>query len=293
MRRFFFSILVLIPLCNFAKSVKINDVYLVHEDSKYGEKGLTLKISFDIEGCLNESCDIVALFYNSTNGAQIPKSSSGYKYDNKWLCTSKDFKPSYSNSTYTKLEMFIPYSAFELPNNPYALEVEFYIRDTYTVLLKLGRYKFTLIKLDKPCFSCGGSGDCFLCHGLGGRNAGNMYTGYYWMTCNNCYGKKYCTTCGGKKYLSLSKSMAAKNESNSIPSSNYRNSGTVKIKTNRKKCTLCNNGRIKMPISAVNPDYIEKCSECGELMKYSKHIHQDCSTCYGTGYIETNEAVIE
>lgn len=286
MKYFLFSIFVLIPLCNFAKSARINDVYLVHEDRKYNEKGLTIQISFNIEGCLNESCDIVVLFYNSTNGAQIPKSSSGYRYDNKWLCTSKDFKPPYDNTTYTKLEMFIPYSAFELPNNPYDLEVEFHIRDTYTELLKSGRYKFSLIKFDKPCFSCFGSGDCYLCLGMG-VNA--TFSG----ACSKCYGRKYCETCRGKKKISFSKSMAWKSEYNSTPLYDSNNNSSVKIKTNRKKCTLCNNGRIKMPISVVNPNYAEKCNECGELMKYSKHIHQDCSTCYGTGYIETNEAVIK
>lgn len=197
------------------------------------------------------------------------------------------------------MKIFIPYSAFELPNGDYEIQVEFLVRNNRYVLAKSGRYTFNFHKSESGCEVCLGRGICSLCLGTGGRSMGTMYTGYYWSPCYICGGNKYCKYCKGKKYISYSFSWEFTEKktnypSNSMPPSyNFNNGGNAKVKTNRKRCTLCNNGRIKVPISTWTEASARRCDECGEFMKYSGHFHQDCSVCYGQGYTETYEAVIE
>lgn len=279
----------------FGRSAEIRDVNFIHEVIKNNEKGMTVKVTFSIYGCQYQECDAIIFFYNRNGGAQIPKQDSGYRYDKKWLCTFSEFKPKYDSSKYTDYEFFIPYSAFHLPNGPYELDAEIVVRCNLSEVHKSGKYPFEMVKYEYGCYSCNSSGVCFLCSGAGGYSS----MGYQWYICRGCGGRKYCLTCGGRGTLSSTKTLNCQYNTTSQPvqygTSTYAtpNAGSAKIRTTRKKCRVCNNGRIKVPISAVNSNYEEICAECGEKMKITKHIHQDCGVCYGTGYMESNEAIIE
>lgn len=281
--------------CVATAETTINDIRIRHEIRSNNQYGMAIDISFNIDGAKGENCDVILMFYNKVNGAKLMKYSSGYSTSSNNLCASRKFIPSYDNSTFNNFEIFIPYSAFELPNNPYELEFKVYIRkiSNNKTLAVSSKKPFTLIKLDYNCYGCGGDGICSACYGNGGYST---YGYRNWNVCYRCHGRKYCTTCGGNKTLSQSKSLDYSYISSSTtPSYNsgYNAGNNIDIKTTRTQCRVCNGtGKKKVYISnSIHNDTKYYCSECGET-DLVKHIHQSCSACYGNGYIESSEAVV-
>lgn len=50
-------------------------------------------------------------------------------------------------------------------------------------------------KVERECYSCKGSGQCFACHGTGKSTQTRMGVPF---NCSICHGKKKCTHCDGK-----------------------------------------------------------------------------------------------
>ncbi|MCI4667075.1 MAG: hypothetical protein MRZ79_02870 [Bacteroidia bacterium] len=90
-------------------TTKFQKVWVDHNITKNGEKGMRIHAKFDINYLQQEECKMIAWFYF--------KSGSVLKdFDKKFYTTSgqvsvhRSFTPKYEKTTFTDLSMFIPYS---------------------------------------------------------------------------------------------------------------------------------------------------------------------------------------
>lgn len=78
------------------------------------KKGLSVKVSFDISNMKDKDARVVCYFYD-VDGKALTDKNNRYKTTDGHVSSGEDIKPKYDNSSYTDLEVKIPYDELHLP----------------------------------------------------------------------------------------------------------------------------------------------------------------------------------
>ncbi len=92
-------------------NAKINRVWVDHNVYENGQKGMRIHVSFDCNNMLSFKGWCVAWFYNADGTPMKNYSTDKYVNSEHSVGTWTTFTPSYVNSTYSDLKLFIPNSA--------------------------------------------------------------------------------------------------------------------------------------------------------------------------------------
>lgn len=95
-------------------SGKFTSVYETHNVTQNGENGLFINVSFDVSGMKGKKGRIVCYFCDE-EGKDIPGTEASYQTTSGSLFCRKYFTPSYDNSTYTNVGIFLPHKQIK-PN---------------------------------------------------------------------------------------------------------------------------------------------------------------------------------
>ena len=116
-----------------SNNATIKSVYVSNDADVDGEKGLSVKVSFDVSG-MKEHEGRVSCYYDSNGNALIDKNN---RYNTSGtpsnVASGEDIKPPYDNCTYTDFEIKIPYSELHLSSTySRTLRVDVIVWDNYS-----------------------------------------------------------------------------------------------------------------------------------------------------------------
>lgn len=127
-------------------SVMLDDIDVNHNVVQWGKKGLEILIDFDIENALSKDCRATAYFYYSS-GKALKDFNNSYCTVGGDVSVGTDFEPSYKNSTYTDLKLFIPYDELHMGDGEHELKFTVTLwDDKENSLINSGAYYFTYSK---------------------------------------------------------------------------------------------------------------------------------------------------
>ena len=117
-----------------SNNATIKSVYVSNDADVDGEKGLSVKVSFDVSGMKEHEGRVSCYFYDSNGNALIDKNN---RYNTSGtpsnVASGEDIKPPYDNCTYTDFEIKIPYSELHLSSTySRTLRVDVIIWDNYS-----------------------------------------------------------------------------------------------------------------------------------------------------------------
>ena len=112
----------------------IKSVYVSNDADVDGEKGLSVKVSFDVSGMKGHNGRVSCYFYDSNGNALIDRNNRYHTSGTPSNVSSgEDIKPRYDNSTYTDFEIKIPYSELHLSSTySRTLRVDVIVWDYYS-----------------------------------------------------------------------------------------------------------------------------------------------------------------
>ncbi len=130
-------------------SATIHKVEVVKDVIVNYKKGLSVKVSFNISNMKDKDARVVCYFYDVDGNALIDKNNR-YKTTDGHVSSGEDIKPKYDNSSYTDLEVKIPYDELHLtgPINTRTLRVDVIVWDQSSDPHK------ELARKDKTSFTC-------------------------------------------------------------------------------------------------------------------------------------------
>ena len=98
-----------------SKNATIKSVSVSNNADVDGEKGLSVKVSFDVSGMKDQKGRVSCYFYDSNGNALVDKNNRYYTTGSpSYVSSGEDIKPRFENSTYTEFEVKIPYSELHL-----------------------------------------------------------------------------------------------------------------------------------------------------------------------------------
>lgn len=98
-----------------SNNAAIKSVYVSNDADVDGEKGLSVKVSFDVSGMKGHNGRVSCYFYDTNGNALIDRNNRYHTSGTPSNVSSgEDIKPRYDNSTYTDFEIKIPYSELHL-----------------------------------------------------------------------------------------------------------------------------------------------------------------------------------
>lgn len=117
-----------------SNNATIKSVYVSNDEDVDGEKGLSVKVSFDVSGMKGHNGRVSCYFYDTNGNALIDRNNryhtSGTPSN---VASGEDIKPRYDNSTYTDFEIKIPYSELHLSSTySRTLRVDVVVWDYYS-----------------------------------------------------------------------------------------------------------------------------------------------------------------
>lgn len=206
----------------YAASVVFKNIWLEHGTVINGVKGLTVHVAFDIYGYRGQTCKAIAYFEYPKGTGLKDKNRQYYTTDGN-VCASKTFTPSYDNTSFSDLSIFIPLSELHLLSGTRTYYTNVYIQSPNGTFLGNSDYE-----------SFDGTGveesEQYAGNYIGNDNSGTptktwredlgygMFAinkldnnGVRFRTifrpcsacrgttmCGNCYGTKVCTICRGR-----------------------------------------------------------------------------------------------
>ena len=100
---------------NITKTATIKTVSVSNDADMDGEKGLTVHVAFDISGMKDTDGKVSCYFYDSNGNALIDTNDSyGTNGSPSHVAVSRSTKPGYDNTTYSDLEIKIPYNELHI-----------------------------------------------------------------------------------------------------------------------------------------------------------------------------------
>ena len=91
----------------FADGVTFKRIWLEHNVTQNGEKGLIVHVAFDISGMKGQNCKAIA-YFDYPQGTGIKDTNGRYCTTGGTVCTSMDFSPGWTDTSYSDLALFIP-----------------------------------------------------------------------------------------------------------------------------------------------------------------------------------------
>ena len=117
-----------------SNNATIKSVYVSNDADVDGEKGLSVKVSFDVSGMKGHNGRVSCYFYDTNGNALIDRNNRYHTSGTPSNVSSgEDIKPRYDNSTYTDFEIKIPYSELHLSSTySRTLRVDVVVWDYYS-----------------------------------------------------------------------------------------------------------------------------------------------------------------
>lgn len=117
-----------------SNNATIKSVYVSNDADVDGEKGLSVKVSFDVSGMKGHNGRVSCYFYDTNGNALIDRNNRYHTSGTPSNVSSgEDIKPRYDNSTYTNFEIKIPYSELHLSSTySRTLRVDVVVWDYYS-----------------------------------------------------------------------------------------------------------------------------------------------------------------
>ena len=117
-----------------SNNATIKSVYVSNDADVDDEKGLSVKVSFDVSGMKGHNGRVSCYFYDTNGNALIDRNNRYHTSGTPSNVSSgEDIKPRYDNSTYTDLEIKIPYSELHLSSTySRTLRVDVVVWDYYS-----------------------------------------------------------------------------------------------------------------------------------------------------------------
>ena len=103
------------PVTKSSKSATIKTVSVYNDADVDGKKGVSVHVSLDISGMKGTDAKVSCYFYDSSGNALVNTNGSyGTTGSSSYVAVSKSIKPRYENTTYSDLEIKIPYDELHL-----------------------------------------------------------------------------------------------------------------------------------------------------------------------------------
>lgn len=109
-------------------SATVKSITTEHNLYQNGQKGMNVKVSFDVSGMKGKTGICVAYFYFENGTALNDYNKHYYTTDGK-VSSSTKYTPGWDNTTYTDLKIFIPYSELHLGSGKSHLKAKVEIFD--------------------------------------------------------------------------------------------------------------------------------------------------------------------
>lgn len=123
------SILFYLLIVNWvsADNLTMKKIWLEHDVTRSGEKGMVVHIAFDISNMKGQKCKAIA-YFEYPKGTGLKDRNGRYKTTNGNVCSSASFTPGYINTTYSDLDIFIPVSELHLLSGKRTYYTQVYIQ---------------------------------------------------------------------------------------------------------------------------------------------------------------------
>ena len=94
-------------------SAEIEKIWIEHNESEYGEKGMRIHVACDIHGLQNKQVNLSVYFYYATDNPIIDTNNK-YCTSDGHVATNRYVTPPYDNCHYSDLSIFMPYKEFHI-----------------------------------------------------------------------------------------------------------------------------------------------------------------------------------
>lgn len=133
---------------NYAKaSATVKSITTEHNLYQNGQKGMNVKVSFDVSGMKGKTGNCVAYFYFENGTALNDYNKLYYTTDGK-VSSSTKYTPGWDNTTYTDVKIFIPYSELHLGSGKSYLKANVEIFDNNS--RNIGTSQWTYFNYTSP-----------------------------------------------------------------------------------------------------------------------------------------------
>ncbi len=103
--------------------VSFDKMWVDYDVTEEGEKGMRIHVNFSISNMKNVD-GYVAVYFEKKNGEKILSDHNGYKSKSGQLAVYRSIKPAYDETTYTDLQLFMPYSKINIPKGRHDLKMD-------------------------------------------------------------------------------------------------------------------------------------------------------------------------
>lgn len=318
MKKIFLLLLVLAMSCftAMAQTAKIKRFSMTPD---FATNTITIKLTFDINGCQGQKGFATAYFYDNNGNAL--RGNNGYATSNGNAAVWDTFTSPYQAATYTDFTLQIPAKALGLYDGYHYLRFTLAISSAGKNLVVKSNNRFDLQLFGgsmrslvptnadgsknsysyAPCAMCANRspGKCTGCYG-----SGRMVNIYGARTCPLCLGTGQCNTCKGKggSYSSTVIPAPSRQGRTNGHSGGYSgghtggytgggsSSGGGRVSGGTRTCPGCNGSGKGADEITWAPNYTgssseQYCSQCGRTTAPHSHRRPMCRVCYGKGYI--------
>ncbi len=115
---------------SFVASASIQDVTVDHNITQFGLNGMLIHIKFSVDGMKNIKGRVMAYFFNDAGQKLTSQDSKDLSADGLFKYQAADgqliawdyFTPVYDSAQFNDFQLFLPYTAIELPSGTYNLK---------------------------------------------------------------------------------------------------------------------------------------------------------------------------
>ena len=162
MRYIMLFIVIINSYLSLAQSAEIKRISILPDVNQYGQYGLFINVSFNVNGLYKQNGCVVAYFYDINKNKRYTYSTN-YKATDNHMCCRADFRPGYENAAYNDFSLFIPMDVLTngLPKNQdlWFNYFKIYIYQSYSnTYTQLAESDFQAIEIAK----CGNDYVCVL-----------------------------------------------------------------------------------------------------------------------------------
>lgn len=155
-------IVIINSYLSLAQSAEIKRISILPDVNQYGQYGLFINVSFNVNGLYKQKGCVVAYFYDINKNKRYTYSTN-YKATDNHMCCRADFRPGYENAAYNDFSLFIPMDVLTngLPKNQdlWFNYFKIYIYQSYSnTYTQLAESDFQAIEITK----CGNDYVCVL-----------------------------------------------------------------------------------------------------------------------------------
>lgn len=113
--------IILKPLTNRAASSAFNNIWVEHNQSKDGQMGMMIHVSFNVNNLQGQNCAL-NVWFNYKNGSKLMDFNGLYKSTDGQVSIFSSFTPGYENTSYNDFQVFMPYDELHMQRGRHDLK---------------------------------------------------------------------------------------------------------------------------------------------------------------------------